>query len=49
MKGRLPRATLDRMVICQDLLEYESEFYYEKVWLVQAIMDSYESVCDPLE
>ncbi len=40
---------VDRITLLEDLLDHELNFHFEKVQLVQAYMETYEHISDPLE
>jgi hypothetical protein len=40
---------VDRITLLEDLLDKELDFQFEKVQIVQAYMETYEHISDPLE
>lgn len=44
-----PFPVIDRLSLIEDLLEDEASFQFNKVQLIQAYMESYEHITDPLE
>ena len=40
---------VDRITLLEDLLDKELDFQFEKVHIVQAYMETYEHISDPLE